>query len=325
MSPEFRIRPYRLGDEASINEGFQSVFGATRALDEWHHKFHPVGQRSRIMVGVDADETVIAHYAAGVERVQVGGRVLRAGQPVDVYSRRLAGAVFGRLYVRTVRAFFDRYGRAEELPLLYGFPGGRALKLGRLRLEYGTPIPLGFLRRSVSRRPPGGPPGFRVGGHVPEHFHPLELDELWEASKGRYPTSVVRDLGWWVGRYFQRGEGRYPAVAVGADGRLAAFALTSPAPGTLKLVDLLWDGRDPGALAALDAALQARAWGAGQGTLEAWLGGDPEARAALEGLGWRALPEPNELHISARSFREDVDGDAFARDFYYTWGDSDLV
>jgi hypothetical protein len=70
---------------------------------------------------------VLAHYAGVPERFQIEGRVWNAAQIVDVYSARKARASFTRrgVWVQTVEAFFDAFGRSGRSPLLFGFPSPR--------------------------------------------------------------------------------------------------------------------------------------------------------------------------------------------------------
>jgi hypothetical protein len=332
------IRPLRSGEERSLNQTFNEVFGCERPLDEWSWKFAPPGQRSRILVGATADGEVVSHYATRVERLRVGGQTVTAGQVVDVFSRRRPEAVHRRLYERTVRAFFQTYGESGELPLLYGFPGGRALRLGRLRLGYGTPVPIAFLRRELP--PPTTPAPRRTGLRRAAARAGLPLPwtatgpaaqlpvpaagALWERVSGRYPVAVVRDQSWWTRRYLAHPRRPYRYVVAGRGRRIEALAMLQVEDEVLRWVDLLWDGAGPALVHLEDAAYEV-ARSAGCRRMEAWLSGDPAASGALQARDWRSIPHPLDLHVAARSFREGLDGDRVARDIYLTWGDSDLV
>ncbi|MCH7519247.1 MAG: hypothetical protein IH964_09490, partial [Candidatus Dadabacteria bacterium] len=47
------IRPYKKGDESSVNKGFNEVFQLKRSIEEWHWKYNPEHNGSSIMVAVD--------------------------------------------------------------------------------------------------------------------------------------------------------------------------------------------------------------------------------------------------------------------------------
>jgi len=57
----------------------------------------------------------------------------------------------------------------------------------------------------------------------------------------------------------------------------------------LQWVELVWDGQDVRALAALDRRIGALARAAGCARIEMWLDGDRAATEALVALGWEEL------------------------------------
>ena len=151
-SGTFRLRPYRDGDGASINQGFNETFGHARSLEEWRWKFQPEAGGCSIVLAVDASDRVVAHFAVMRVAVQVDGRVRRAGYSVDAYCLKQPGARQERVYVKTVREFYRQYGTLEELAFLFGFPGERHMRFGRLRLQFADPVLVPVWRRSVLAR-----------------------------------------------------------------------------------------------------------------------------------------------------------------------------
>ncbi len=316
---EVIYRRYRDGDEAAINEGFNLAFGVSRPLDEWRWKFPAEPEGRWIMVAVDETGRVLAHYGATASRMQLGGVTVRAGQPVDVYS--LPEVRGTRIFTACYEEFIARFGNRDDLPVMYGFPGGKHYHMGLRQLQYvllrGVPY---WVRPVRTRwRFPFLRPRVRTG------FDVAPATDLWRRASRRYPFATVRDGGY-LGRRFARRHGvDYRHLSVWDGGRPRAWAVVVARQGVLKLAELVWDGASSRALAALDAELDRRAAVQGCEQLEAWLGGDAEAERAFEALGWERRPEPNDLQLVARCFHEEVDLRVVAERLYLTMGDGDLV
>ncbi len=328
MEAPLEFRPWRPGDEEAINRGFNQVFGLERSLAEWRWKFQRAGVPSPIMLAWSGDD-LLAHYAGIPARFAVDGEIFRAAQIVDVYSTRRARRLFARrgIYVRTVEAFFREFGESRCFPLLYGFPGRRALRLGVLELGYDAmePEPIWVMERVAGegRRP------WRRYPYTAEAVSPQDprFDELWQRVSGRYPVAVVRDRR----RVVQRLAG-HPAVEYRLfmitprlSHRPVAWVAFRSGPDALRWMDLVWDGQHPGALelAAHLGRLLAEAAGAPRETM--WLVGDPEAAEVLARLGYRRRREPDGLVMVARSFPGGPDLERVGGRVYLTLADSDLA
>jgi len=318
------IRPYHAGDEAAINDAFNAVFGADRALAEWAWKFQGEPEGRWIMVAVAPHGEVLAQYAAVPARFKVDDRVVRAGQLVDVFTRREArrGLATGRLFLETVRRFFVDFGAPDRLAVQYGFPGERHLRLGVGHLGYGEmPLqPVGYWVRPARRR------GSAFTGHrVRSGLDRAAADDLWRRAAPRYRVGVVRDAAWLLRRFTGRPGVEYQHLSAWRRGRVHAWAVVRVRETAVAWAELVWDGEDPGALAALDRAIAGRARAAGVGEVELWLMGDGEAETALARLGWTRGEQPQGLNVGGRSFHPDIAMAAFPGRLYVTMGDADLV
>jgi hypothetical protein len=315
----FDLRPYRPGDEAAINGGFNDVFGLQRPVEEWRWKFRPDEQGCRVLVA-EAGAQVVAHFAAQRVAVQVDGRPFTAGHTVDVYCRPLPSARRERLYIRTAEAFYQRYGAPGELDFLFGFPGDRHMRLGRLLLRFAEPVPVPVWRRAAAPRRKPWWPRYRVetGGYE-------GLDDLWSRAKDRYPVSVVRDRAWARRRYDGHPWRRYQHLTVRRGGVTHAWAVLHTEADAAQWVDLVWDGQDARALEALDTALASAARASGAARLECWMAGDPSAARTLADRGWERGYHPAHLEMTATSFNPALDADDLVRRFYFTMGDTDLI
>jgi len=318
------LRPCVAGDEIAINAGFNRVFGSNRALTEWQWKYQEEPEGRWIIIAVDAADRVLAHYAAIPVRMRVGQLVVRAGQPVDSYSVPEArhGLAAARVYVRTVESFFASFGGPSGLALLFGFPGERHLRLGLARLGYDRmpPQPVGYWVRSAHRRKE-----LQTGHEIRQGFDHHAIDELWRRSAPRYEVAAVRDSAWLKRRFSGRPGIEYVHLSAWRQGRVHAWAVVRVQPPVTRWAELVWDGEDPAALAALDRAITSGSLAVKLERVDMWLMGDELAAEALRRLGWEQRKHPDRLSLVARSFHPDIDVTMFPGRFYVTMGDSDLV
>lgn len=318
------FRPCRDGDGPAINDGFNRVFGLQRPLAEWEWKF-PVEPEGRwIMLAVDAEDRILAHYGAVPLRLKLGALTVRAGQLVDVYSVPEArdGLAAGRAYLGAVKSFIATFCAPDRLGLAYGFPGERALRLGVARLGYDQipPQPVMHWTR------PAAPRGRLFTRHeVRSGFDAASLDELWRRARERHVVSAERDASWLGRRFGGRPGVEYQHLAAWRRGRAHAWGVIRLGGPTAYWAELVWDGEDERALAALDRAVAARAREAGASRIELWLMGDESAAAALSRLSWVAAPHPAGVAMVVRLFHPAIDPAVVPGHFYVTMGDADLV
>ncbi len=329
MSPAGIVfRPYRPGDEASINRGFNEVFHTARALDEWRWKFPEVEGGRPIMLAFSERE-LLAHYAGIPVMFHVETDEIPAVQIVDVFSTKAGRRGFSRrgIWVRTVEAFFSTFGASGRYPLLFGFPGKRALRLGILQLGYDAMPPLEitcFHREGGSRHT--NPVRLAYRAELAPGADP-RFDTLWRRVRRDYPVSVVRDTR----RLSTRLSGR-PGVTYH---RFLIFPRLSTDPvgfvafradgGTCRWVDLVWDHGHPGALALASHLGAKLAEAAGRVPEDLWLNGDPGGVSMLQSFGFEPRPEPHGLVMVARSFDPAIDVRRFEGRVYVTMADADLV
>ena len=323
----FEVRPFREGEEEAVNRGFNEVFSLARPLKEWRWKYTPEPEGRWILLAVDGDGEILGHYAALGIRFQAEGRTFRAGHIVDSYARRRLSLARRGVFPATVERFFAEYGAPERLALLFGFPGTRHLRLGLAQMGYGEPVPVAYWSRpaGVPTAEPSRLPWRRY--RVRKGFDAEAVDRLWERSRERYPFAVVRDAAWLGRRYTGRPGVDYIHLNAVLPGRRtpSAWAVLRVMGESVQWADLIWNGDDSRALAALDREALAIARSEGATKLEMWLGGDTEAGRALAALGWRREPQLDNLHVTMRAFDPGLDAQRIAAGWYCTLGDSDLV
>lgn len=316
----FRLRPFKQGDEFSINEKFNLVFGLERTLEEWYWKFQPEKDGCGIMLSVDEKDDIVAQYAAIKMPVQIDDSLYHAGQPVDVFCLRFGGTIQQLIYVKTVREFFRCYGKPNQFPLLFGFPSKRHLRLGRLKLGYGEPVPVLVWRKPIGRKSSM----FRNIGSVQSSCDASMIDRLWQRSVHRYPVSVIRNGDWVKRRYFERPDNNYLHLSLSKNDELHAWSVLQVSNDVARFVDLLWDGEDPQDLIDLEQEMENQARLRGVKNFEMWLSGDKSAEEIFANIGWVGREHP-QLEMVARSFHPEIESNHFLNNFYLTLGGSDLV
>lgn len=317
------LRPFREGDEASINSAFNEVFSLRRTLEEWHWKYpaRPFGRF--IMLTVADDGRVLVHYAAVPVRFKVGDEVVQAGQVVDVFSvaQARAGLAAARTFLKTADAFFATYLDQARLSVCYGFPSLRHLKVGVLGSVYAH-MPSQTV--TVLRRRADLKGRWLLGHRVRQGFVREAVDELWSRARARIAIGVERDGAWLQRRFTGRPGVDYLHLSAWRHGRVSAWAVLRLGGRAVSWAELVWDGEDPRALAALDRAAGRAARKAGAECLEMWLDADREATTALGSLGWKAEAHPL-VRLVVPSAHPRVDASAIAGSFYVTMSDADLV
>jgi hypothetical protein len=316
-------RPFVDGDEKAVNEAFNRVFSQSRELAEWRWKFPATPFGRFIMLTVGGGGEIRAHYGAVPVRVQAGDLVVTSGQIADVFSVADAkgGLAAARTFQRTLDAFIDTFCKPDVLALCYGFPSARHLKLGVLHSPYAQmpPQPVTVFRRPVALR------GRWLSGHrVREGFAREAVDELWERAGRRHAIAAVRDGAWLERRFTGRPGVEYLHLSAWRRGRVAAWAVLRLGAPVTSWAELVWDGEDARALAALDRAAASAARGVGAERLEMWLDGDAQAASVLARLGWQAGPHPLIKRV-VHCFHPAIDPAGVPGRLYVTMSDGDLV
>jgi hypothetical protein len=316
---EVTIRQFRSGDEVAINDGFNAVFSQSRPLEDWAWKFPAEPEGRWIYLAEEGAGRLLACYGALPVRFRLGRITVRAGQPVDVFSvpeARRSG-VFTRCYEEFIRAF----GNPDDLPLMFGFPGGVHYGMGLKLLHYIALRPVPLWRRPVRAQWPSLLPG----SVVTSGFDPEASDTLWSRAAERYPFAAVRDSAWLRRRYTGRPGVEYVHLYARRRAAVRAWGTARFHGDVLHLADLVWDGSDPRDLEVIDRAFVSRARRAGAERLEMWLDGDPAAAEVLAARGWSRLPDPPDFGMVGRAFHPAIDLAEVGRRVYLTMGDSDLI
>ncbi len=315
---DFEIRPYRPGDEVQITVGFNRVFGRTRGIAEWRAKFGNVGLERRIMVAVDRDAKIVAHYAATDATLEIEGTRFLAGQPVDVYSIRRPDVVMSGLFAKTTDFFFEAFCGAGKIALLYGFPGDRALRFGQLRNRYKHFKPVTVWTRPAAPAPPVR----RLFGNRRELG---QIDMFWKRTAHLSPAANRRDHLRLQRRYFGDRSQPYKFVTHARGGLLQAWAIFRVKGDTAYIAELMWDGEDLRSLEAVTGRIQLEAALANAAGLELWSPPGTYLAAGLSSLGWKSDRHPGGASLALMGFDPAIDEAWLLDNLFYSMGDSDLV
>lgn len=327
---DFLIRPYQKGDEFNINKSFNKVFGLNRTIEEWYWKFQPDIEGSRIMVAVDDQNEVLAHYAVTTVFIKIHDKVILGAQSLDSFAINRSDVLKGRLFIKSVFKFINNYCQSGEIPYFYGCNSGKILELGKLLFKYTEGVPITYLYKEsfLLLRPLGRVLGGKTWNWYLSRSKDIDknaVDELWERSQNRYNVTVVRDGDYITKRYITHPAKKYMYLEVSAKEHLCGLAVIIYEERLLKWVDLIWDGEDIETIRSLEAQIWKIAQRAGAIKVELWLNNDEEVKDVLIDCGMNAAPNPYDLYITSRSFDEDLDAEYIANHLYYTMGDSDMV
>lgn len=325
----YTIRPYKYGDEHSINRGFNEVFGKNRSMDEWYWKFgRDNDATSRIMLTVDENDEVLVNFSTLLSPIQMNGKILNCAQAVDCYSLQRENVIRKKLYIKTYEAYCVQIGAKEGIALLYGCLGGRHLKLGRLMMNYTEPMPITYLSKRVNLF-------HRARGllmsrvlwslFTSRNFVNLnKVNDLWTRSSGRYPVSIVRNEEYIRRRYYHHPVKKYYYMTFESGGVPGGFAVLSLDNRILKWVDLIWDGKDSSAITELERRVWNLAVILGVRKVEMWLRNDEVVKEILKSSGMNEGRNPYELFLTTRPLDSGADSDELSRKLYFTMGDIDM-
>ncbi|MFK7934938.1 MAG: hypothetical protein AB8G22_15620, partial [Saprospiraceae bacterium] len=151
------------------------------------------------------------------------------------------------------------------------------------------------------------------------------FQELWEASRHRYPVTITRNADWLRRRYPYLSPQKYFHLTIERKGKYQAWAVCAVQRRKLTCVDLLWNGEDADDIHTLCRNMERLAKKKLCNTLQMWLNGDEQLKAALLEQYWQQEPHPQQLQMVVRTFVEYLDRDDINECFYLTMGVSDLI
>ena len=345
-TPQYVIRDYAPGDERNILTSFNRVFREVVGPDfvdrdlatwRWVYPDNPAGFRIKVAV-VAGEDTIAAHYGGIPQDMHavVGGVEQRGWQFVHavdsfVVPEHRAGLKKPGLFVNTAEPWFADC-IAEGIPVIYGYPVVRAMRIGQRYLGYQPMRSIDYLLcepgELAARDLPGG---IEI---VAADAIPEGVDALFAGLAGDLGEVclVRRDRRYLQWRYCEGPQASDFTVFVARRGGSVAGLVvtrnTELAPGSLAIADLVVRVDDEDVFAALIQAAAKQARQRGRERLLAIAPPWSRTNAGLLGLGF--APESSaQWHERVLSHRilqpEPLTPEWLEGHWYYTLGDSDLI
>lgn len=337
---DYEIRALRPGDEASLLETFNLVFGARdgafrpRTLEEWRWAFerNPAGQR--VFVALQAGE-VVAQYAALPVHVWIDGGRRTFAQIVDtmVHPAHRARSTRPSLFVETARAFFACHGGRDADWLHYGWPIAPVQRIGESFLEYDTLRTQLVLVRELGRDAVSVAERAPATGADAREIVELERfgDEarwLWDRASDELGVSAIRDAAYLNWRFVDHP--RHSFALHGArdrEGVLRGLCIARLSDFVQRdlwcIADWLVPWNEPRSAEVLLAATLSRARTARAQAVALILPEWSRWHRWFQERGFVAQPTP--YRTVARAFHPRCELSRLRREWWYQWGDSDLV
>ena len=331
---DYEIRALRAGDEHSLLDTFNLVFGARdpdfrpRTLEEWRWAFeeNPAGQR--VFIALHKGE-VVAQYAALPQQVWIDGARHVFAQIVDsmVHPAHRGRNQRPSLFVETARAFFAEFGGPSKDWVHYGWPIAKVQGVGEQHLAYDTLRTQLVLVRELESASARGTTSRSIDVVDIERFD-TSAKWLWDRCADGLRASAIRDeahLNW---RFTEHPRQRYAMHgARDRGGLLRGLCIARRADFVQRNLWCIADWLVPEAEIDVAEALLER-------TLSAARLADAHAVALIvpEWSPWQRwfqehgfLAHPTPYRTVARPFHRRFDLEWLRSNWWYQWGDSDLV
>ncbi len=212
----YEIREYRPGDEQSLLETFNVVFGereaqfVPRSMEEWKwaHLDNPAGFRLFLAL---ADGKAVGQFAGHPLRSWVAGEERTFVHCVDsmVHPEHRRGLKRPGLFVNIAKAYFAAYGGPDKDQVHFGMPIEEAARIGKTFLEYGHVRNQVFLAREIGAGSTQLPPSVRK---IERFDHQLRW--LYDRCVGLWGASTIRDDSYFNWRFIDHPKHAYHCLGV---------------------------------------------------------------------------------------------------------------
>lgn len=328
------IRPYVAEDEAKALQTWQAAFDHAISPELWGWKYLSGPYKHQLMLCVTESGDIAALYGGVPLKANFQGETRTFTHLMDSMSHpEYRGSIGGRngVFVQTVQAYFSLYGSAnrENSLLLYGFPGKRAMGLGKRMLGYeslandveylqldtaGHERPLVRLRSQMYK--------LELVSKLDERF-----DRLQQTLRPHYPLAVTRDQKFLQWRFFDHPERKYEVwvyrrrLKLDIEGYLVLSV--DDELNRVTLVDFLLPVGEILAAKFLQSMLY-ELKDRGFSQLQTWLPGGHFVRKAFHLAGFKTQPEPLGIALAVRTFDPELTYSYTADNFFYSMADADL-
>jgi len=328
----FFLRPLESSDEELLLSAWEIAFGKTFPSQLFHWKYFSPPWSPRFLLCISPQGEVCVFYGGQKQKILWDGREYEVIELMDNFShpayRDLIGGK-GGLFVRVARIYWRTYlkacpfpeeplpGLRPEVEAVWGIPGKRHFRLGKLLLSYQElPGDVFYAEKRPSLRASTSKPQGEMRSSAQDPYP--SLAPLLENPQRVFPSSLVKDDHYFFWRFWKNPQKDYRLFLWRSPGGkpLAAIFLSEEGE-KVSLLDLLaaeprylWE-----ALKALEAHYPDK-------VLRVWLGGNFQLRELFLLLGYQKLPEPLGIIPAMKGFTA-----AFSKislSFNWVMGDADL-
>ena len=355
------VRTYRPGDEAAIIELFERTFertmGRTESLRHWKWEFcdTPAGYQAILLAW--SGRKLAAQYTAMPVRMHVDGASIDGALSLDTVTdaafrgrglfpklakqlnaglaARGSFAIFGFPNENSARPIFSKVGWVELAPfplLVKPLRGGVKAQLARRGAIGRLLAPHGELAWSIVRKRARRITSSLQAEEVKEF--PPDTDQLWERARHGKRICVVRDRRYLTWRYVDNPDSIYRIWTLREGGTLVGTLVTLVEDrfGMKSgfVLDILCEESRPDVAAALMSLAETSMAAEGAQIVTAIMYPASIVRRAIEEAGFVTVPRrfsPKEIHFGACALAEATDRAMCydPKNWYITWGDSDVV
>ena len=315
---KFYIRPYKRGDEHKIIKLFYEVFGQKKSMDLWKWEFLKNPYGCHIMLCEHECGQIISQCAGLVVPIFFDGKIHLGAQLVDCMNKKKYRAFAVKkkgLFALTVQTFFDEFTGKDKDIYLFGFPGDRHYRLGKIWLGYKKIRPIDEIKINNIQK------DFRSYFFSIDSLNKQDLENkeniiyklaLNDAALVKF--SVFRESKYLIWRYIESPREYKIYCLKNIFGRIKCVFVISEDGNVINLIDIIGLNFLKQAIIYLSSMYRGK-------TVRLWL--PKNCPFCME---FKNFSSPSSIPVIpvGRSFWEGLNWDWANKNFFYTMGDCDL-
>jgi len=314
---KFLIRPYQKGDQTDICRLFQEVFGQVKPKELWEWEFLANPYGTEIMVCEHVGRGIVAQCAALPAPFAFNGQIYRCAQLVDCMCKkeyRMYVVKKRGLFALTVQEFFNQFTGENKNIYLYGFPGERHYRLGKLLLGYRKTKPALETRVEKIRTWKGF--GVRLIALDSVANYQNQINQLAKQDAKVHPLCLFKEFNYLSWRYVCSPK-KYAFFGLTTFfHKLKSLAILKIERDHLKLIDFLGVTQLKKLLFCL--------WQEFKKPIILGFPQNSYVHKIIKEMGYTPVPVSIPIIPGGKTFWEKLDWDFANNNFFYTLGDCDL-
>ncbi|MCH8486062.1 MAG: GNAT family N-acetyltransferase [Candidatus Cyclonatronum sp.] len=321
----FRLRAYQQADEPKVLALWEAAFGKAAEPEVWRWKFHQSPNGSPGLICETETGKAVAFYGGIRHQMNYRGDRIFAVHLVDNMShpdyRQIISGRKG-LFILTVQNYFKSFTGPGKASFLYGYPGLKHFRLGKMLAGYQALPGVSYLETGISELKT---PGWFSRAEIAEATDNTDFDALWQQVEEHYPLAIVRGNAFVDWRYRRHSFKSYRLFTASRRGEVLAYVCYSlPGEGETAVLTDVVAAPDFRAFSRLLYSSAQQLSGLGVKQLQTWLPPHHFVTSYLERAGFRLKPEPLGITPTWKCFDDGLSQDFANRNLYFTMGDGDL-